>query len=1015
MSGEASRVGNDRSIVFLLALCVLFLPMTVAGAAEAYALQFDGVDDYVDIGPWPELSSQVMTHPVTFECWVKSSNVTADLTLFGVVNTADSMFFRITLNRDGVRVQQPGGIKLLQRDAAGAFFRGGTASNLNTGITNGQWHHMALAFDPGTGDLAIYVDGVSQELSFMDAAAATNMSDFEHPIVSLGARSMRGSVDQFFEGSLGEVRIWDYVRSAGEIEKDMGTALPGRPAGLIGYWPFDEGEGTMASDRSGNGRDGTLVGPTWTTDAPPVVQPFAYRPVPADGAMDVPRDVVLSWTPAESGQSHNVYLGESLADVSAADAGNPLGVLMAQDQMEVQYTPLVGRLQFGQTYYWRVDDAAGDSKGAVWSFTVEPEGYLLDAQRVTAAASSWNSDDEGPEKTVDGSGLDLDDGHSTAATDMWLSGSVPLGEAAWIQYEFDSVYALHQMRVWNHNTETEPLIGFGIKEAIVEHSLDGTDWTALDDPQEFDRATGKAGDATATTVELRGVVARYVRITAVSNWGGLLPQYGLSEVQFLYIPVSAEQPDPPSGATDLAPELTLSWRAGRQAVAHEVYLSTDRQAVIDETAPAVTVSQASFDPGALDLGTTYYWRVNEVNEVSDRSVWPGDLWSFTTQEYFLVDDFESYTDDIDAGEAIFDTWLDGWVNETGSTVGYLDAPFAERTIVHSGRQSMPLQYDSTNSPFYSEAERTWATPQDWTVYGADTLRLHFRGNPVAFLERQDGSILMSGAGTNIWGTEDGFRFAYKTLRGNGSIVARVDSLVDTHESAKACVMIRRTLEPGSSYAAVNLTPRKGVLFTLRLRQGIAAAWGDPERPDVSTPLGADIQPPYWIKLERNGDQFSAFYSVDGMAWEPTYGTPQTIPMDGDVLIGLGVTSRQISVPTFAEFSNVSTTGNVTGQWQAEAIGVEQPGNDPAPLYVVIEDSMGRSATVAHPDELAIAGVSWQPWLIPLSEFTAAGVNVGAVKMMVIGVGDRGNPTPGGAGTVYVDDIQFGRPLSVVDQ
>ena len=1013
MFREARWVGNGRSIVLLLALCVLLWPMAVAGAAETYALQFDRVDDYVDIGPWPGISSQVMTHPVTFECWLKSANTTDVLTLLGVVNTSDSMFFRITLNMDGMRVAQPGGIKLLQRDAAGAFFRGGTASSLNTAVTNGEWHHMALAFDPETGDLAIYVDGISQALSFQNVAAPTNMSDFEHPIVTLGARSMRGSVDQFFEGSMGEVRIWDYVRSGAEIEKDMGTALPGQPEGLIGYWPFNEGEGTTAFDRSGHGRDGILVGPTWTTDAAPVIQPFAFLPIPADGAFDVPRELVLSWTARDVGQRHNIYLGDSLADVSAAEVGNPLGVLVAQDQAEVQYTPLPGRLQFGQTYYWRVDDAAGDSKGAIWSFTVEPVGYVLDAERITAAASSWNSDDEGPEKTVDGSGLDLDDGHSAAATDMWLSGSVPPGESAWIQYELDNVYALHQMRVWNHNTETESLIGFGIKEAIVEHSLDGTAWTALDDPQEFDRATGRAGYATTTTVDLRGAVARYVRITAVSNWGGLLQQYGLSEVQFLYIPVSAGQPDPPSGATDLAPELTLSWRAGRQAVAHDVYLSTDRQAVIDETAPVVAVSQASFDPGALDLGTTYYWKVNEVNEANDPSIWRGDLWNFTTQEYFLVDDFESYTDD--EGDRIYEAWVDGWENDTGSTVGYLDAPFAERTIVHGGQQSMPLEYDNTASPFYSEAERTWTTPQDWTAHGADTLLLHVRGNPVAFLERPDGTILMSGTGTNIWGTEDGFRFAYQTLRGNGSIVARVDSLVDTHESAKACVMIRRTLEPGSSYAAVNLTPRKGVLFTLRLRQGVAAVWGDPERPDVSTPLGADIQPPYWIKLERNGDQFSAFYSVDGMAWEPTYGTPQTIPMDGDVLIGLGVTSRQLAVPTFAEFSSVSTTGNVTGPWQVEAVGAEQPGNDPAPLYVAITDSAGRAAAVTHPDELAVASVSWQPWLIPLSEFSAAGVNMGMVETMVIGVGNRENPMPGGAGVIYIDDIQFGRPLSVAGE
>ena len=68
------------------------------------------------------------------------------------------------------------------------------------------------------------------------------------------------------------------------------------------------------------------------------------------------------------------------------------------------------------------------------------------------------------------------------------------------------------------------------------------------------------------------------------------------------------------------------------------------------------------------------------------------------------------------------------VNDTGSTVGYLNAPFAERTIVHGGEQSMPLAYDNSASPFYSEAERTFEQAQDWTIGGADRLRLWFRGD-----------------------------------------------------------------------------------------------------------------------------------------------------------------------------------------------------------------------------------------------------------------------------------------------
>jgi hypothetical protein len=90
-----------------------------------------------------------------------------------------------------------------------------------------------------------------------------------------------------------------------------------------------------------------------------------------------------------------------------------------------------------------------------------------------------------------------------------------------------------------------------------------------------------------------------------------------------------------------------------------------------------------------------------------------------------VDDFESYTDT--EGSRIYEAWVDGWTNSTGSTVGYVQAPFAERTIIHGGKQSMPLDYNNVASPFYSEAEREFAPAQDWTIGDASTLVLFVRG------------------------------------------------------------------------------------------------------------------------------------------------------------------------------------------------------------------------------------------------------------------------------------------------
>jgi len=178
--------------------------------------------------------------------------------------------------------------------------------------------------------------------------------------------------------------------------------------------------------------------------------------------------------------------------------------------------------------------------------------------------------------------------------------------------------------------------------------------------------------------------------------------------------------------------VALNWRAGREAASHEVYLSSDKQAVIDGTALVAAVSETSYDTGELELGQTYYWKVNEVNMAETPVTLPGDIWSFATSEYLLVDDFEDYNDY--PPDEIFSTWIDGWeVPTNGSMAGHAEPPFAETMIVHSGGQSMPYYYD--NNLKYSQAERPLSPPQDWTKHGVKTLSLWFSGNPNNTAER----------------------------------------------------------------------------------------------------------------------------------------------------------------------------------------------------------------------------------------------------------------------------------------
>ncbi|MHC4500652.1 MAG: discoidin domain-containing protein, partial [Planctomycetota bacterium] len=368
-------------------------------------------------------------------------------------------------------------------------------------------------------------------------------------------------------------------------------------------------------------------------------------------------------------------------------------------------------------------------KGAVWSFTTELFAYAI--ENVTATASS-EAASRAAENTVNGSGLD-EAGllHGKQGDDnMWLS-DIAGPQPSWIQFEFDGVYKLHELWVWNSNDSLEPMIGFGFKDVTVEYSANGTDYTTLGTTHEFARAPGAPDYAHDTTIDMGGVPAKYVRLTANSNWGGILPQFGLSEVRFLHIPVSARNPNPESGATGVAPDVVLSWNKGREAVTHDVYVGTDEQAVIDGTAPVATVTEASHGPLSLDLGVTHYWKVNEVNDAETPTTWEGAIWSFMTNDHIVVDDFESYND-LDPSDPeskrIFNVWIDGFgIATNGSLVGYENPPFAETTIIHGGKQSMPFFYGNTGGAASSEAELTLSPAQDWTASGAQILALYFHG------------------------------------------------------------------------------------------------------------------------------------------------------------------------------------------------------------------------------------------------------------------------------------------------
>jgi hypothetical protein len=187
----------------------------------------------------------------------------------------------------------------------------------------------------------------------------------------------------------------------------------------------------------------------------------------------------------------------------------------------------------------------------------------------------------------------------------------------------------------------------------------------------------------------------------------------------------------------------LSWSSGVYADNHNVYFGTDVNDVIEATVDdprEVLLSQNQVDttynsPDYLEFGQTYYWRIDEVNDLEPNSPWKGDVWSFTTAGYIVVDDFEDYND-FPPNE-IYNTWLDGWGDPTnGSTSGHPAPDFVggkhilEDVFVHEGLFSFPVYYD--NSVGLSEV--TKSINADWTVADVITLTLFYYGDAANALE-----------------------------------------------------------------------------------------------------------------------------------------------------------------------------------------------------------------------------------------------------------------------------------------
>jgi hypothetical protein len=688
--------------------------------------------------------------------------------------------------------------------------------------------------------------------------------------------------------------------------------------------------------------------------------PFAFSPDPPVGALHMETWVTLSWSAGDFAVSHDLYMGDNFDDVNEATRDSDLFRTNLIDTFTFagfSGSSYPDQLVPGATYYWRIDevnDAEPNSpwKGEVWSFSI-------------------------PSKTA--------------------YEPVPADGAEFVDL----------------NVELAWTPGLGAK---VHKIVFGDDIDAVSSAE----AGTQIGPAKYTPGPLKLAKTYYWR---VDESDGIETVKG--EVWSFTTEGAVSGPNPADGDEDVSATQILTWDTGAVAESHEVYFGTDADAVKNATTASSeykgpkALGEESYDPGILMLNTAYYWRIDEVNGINPDSPWAGKVWSFTTSNYFVIDDFEDY-DSTD--NQIWFAWHDGLGagtpgtqghlpgNGTGSAVGdETTASYTEETIVNGGLQSMPVAYDNNKQGYskYSEVEYTLTDQRDWTEECVTELSLWFRGYPAStgsFVEGPVGTYTMTGSGTDIWNNGPGegkyydeFHFAYKMLIGAGSIIAKVESVENTNGWAKAGVMIRETLDGGSKHAFACVTPANGV-----------AAQGRPDTGAASSNTNlSGITAPHWVKLERSiSGLFTVSHSADGSNWQPVTGaTALNISMGSNVYIGLALTSHDAARTCQAVFSNVMTTGNVTGQWTNQDIGILS--NYAEPLYVAVSNTTGNPAVVVHDDTAAAQIDIWTEWVIPLSAFIDQGVVLTDVDRIAIGLGTRGNMTvPGGSGKMFFDDIRL---------
>jgi uncharacterized protein (DUF2141 family) len=186
------------------------------------------------------------------------------------------------------------------------------------------------------------------------------------------------------------------------------------------------------------------------------------------------------------------------------------------------------------------------------------------------------------------------------------------------------------------------------------------------------------------------------------------------------------------------------------------------------------------------------------------------------------------------------------------------------------------------------------------------------------------TFTVTGAGTDIAGSSDQFRFVYQRLDGDGSVEACVTALDFVDAWTKAGVMIREGRTPKSVFAFALLSSGSGAAFHYRSGSGLPAV--------QRTPVAGAA--PHCVRIVRVGSTFTAYQAMVGSAW--VLMDSATIPMRHSVFAGLAVTSHKATTAAKAVFNRVEAVeGRPSGVPTVAIISPMSGSTFPAPATLSV--------------------------------------------------------------------------------